>query len=69
MDVVDISPVQQIGNIVFILQLNGIREASKEQLIRSAVRLRLRNFRLRNERANWIDEMRENAVIDFRETF
>ncbi len=69
MEVGDISPVQQIGNIVFILQFNDVRDASNEQRMRSAARLQLRNVRLRNERANWLDELRENAVIDFRETF
>lgn len=69
MEVGDISPVEQIGNIVFILQFNDARDASYEQRMRSAARLRLRNVRLRNERANWLDELRENAVIDFRETF
>ena len=69
MEVGDISPVQQIGNIVFIIKFEGAREASTEQRMRSLARLQLRNVRLRNERANWIDELRENAVIDFRETF
>ncbi len=65
----DISPVQRIGNIVFVLSFRDVREASQEQRQRSLVRNQLRNFRLRNERANWIDELRESAVIDYRATF
>ena len=69
MNVGDISTVQQIDNIVFIIKFDDIRDASTEQRMRSLARFQLRNVRIRNERANWIDELRENAVIDFRETF
>ncbi len=65
----DVSEVQQTGNIVFILKLIDVREASEEQRMRSLARQELRNVRVRNERANWIDELRERAAIDFRETF
>ena len=65
----DVSPVQQIGNIVFILHLRDIRQAGLQERARSLARSRLRNVKLRNERANWLDELRDNAVIDFRATF
>ena len=69
MEIGDVSPVQQIQNIVFIIQFRGIRDASQEQQKRSLVRNRLRNIKLRNEVSNWIDELRENAVIDYRSVF
>ncbi len=69
MNVGDVSPVLQFDNIVFILQLRGRREASLEQRRRSYVRNRLRNIRLQNEHANWMDELRENAAIEFRTVF
>ena len=65
----DVSPVQQIGNIVFILHLRDIRQAGLQDRARSLARSRLRNVKLRSERANWLDELRDNAVIDFRATF
>ena len=69
MEVGDISPVQQIENIVFILHYRGVRQAAQEERLRSFVRNRLRSAKLRSERANWIDELRESAVIDYRTTF
>ena len=69
MEIGDVSPVQQIENIVFIIQFRGIRDASQEQRMRSLVRSRLRNIKLRNEVSNWIDELRETAVIDYRSVF
>lgn len=65
----EVSPVQQIGNIVFILHLRDIRQAGPLDRARSLARSRLRNAKLRTERANWLDELRDNAVIDFRATF
>ena len=65
----DVSAVQQIGNIVFILHLRDIRQAGLQDRARSLARSRLRNVKLRTERANWLDELRDNAVIDFRTTF
>ena len=69
MEIGDVSPIQQIENIVFIIQFRGIRDASQEQRKRSLVRNRLRNTKLRNEVSNWIDELRETAVIDYRSVF
>lgn len=69
MEIGDVSPVQQIANIVFIIQYRGLRDASQEQRMRSLVRSRLRNTKLRNEVSNWIDELRETAVIDYRSVF
>ena len=69
MEIGDVSPVQQIENIVFIIQFRGIRDASQEQRMRSLVRNRLRNIKLRNEASNWIDELRETADIDYRSVF
>ncbi len=69
MGVGDVTPVQRTGNIVFILQFRDIRQASQQDRERSIVRSRLRNAKLRSERANWLDELRENAVIDFRTEF
>ncbi len=69
MEIGDVSPVQQIENIVFIIQFRGIRDASQEQRKRGLVRSRLRNIKLRNEVSNWIDELRETAVIDYRSIF
>ena len=69
MEIGDVSPVQQIENIVFIIQFRGIRDASQQQRMRSLVRSRLRNIKLRNEVSNWIDELRETAVIDYRSVF
>ncbi len=69
MEIGDVSPVQQIANIVFIIQYRGLRDASQEQRMRALVRNRLRNTKLRNEVSNWIDELRETAVIDYRSVF
>ena len=69
MEIGDVSSVQQIANIVFIIQYRGLRDASQEQRMRSLVRSRLRNTKLRNEVSNWIDELRETAVIDYRSVF
>lgn len=69
MEIGDVSPVQKIENIVFVIQFRGIRDASQEQRKRSLVRNRLRNIKLRNEVSNWIDELRETAVIDYRSVF
>ena len=65
----DVTPVQRIGNIVFILHFRDIRQASQQDIARSIVRSRLRNLKLRSERAIWLDGLRENAAIDFRTRF
>ena len=65
----DLTPVQRFGNNVFILHFRDIRQASQQDRERSIVRSRLRNAKLRNERAIWLDQLRENAVIDFRTGF
>ena len=65
----EVSSVQQIGNIVFMLHLRDIRQAGPLDRARSLARSRLRNVKLRNARANWLDQLRDNAVIDFRATF
>ena len=68
-DVGDVTPVQRIGNSVFILHFRDFRQASQQDSARSIVRSRLHNAKLRSERAIWLDELRENAVIDFRTNF
>lgn len=64
-----VSSVQQVGNIAFILNFQDIRQAGPDDRARSVIRNRLRTVRLRSERASWLDELRENAVVDFRATF
>ncbi len=65
----DISPVQFLGNSVFILQLRGARIGSAEVSKRSVVRDRLRNLKLRNEAAKWVDQLRAAATIKYRKTY
>ncbi len=69
MDVGDISPVQRIQNSAYILQLRGVKLADVEEQKRSAVRGFLRNSKLRNEHAKWVDELRASAKIDYRKNF
>ena len=65
----EVSPVQQVGNIVYILQLQDVRQAGQQDRARSLARSRLRNVRLHSVRASWLDELRESAIIDFRTAF
>ena len=65
----DISPVQRIQNSAYILQLHGVKLADVEEQKRSAVRGFLRNSKLRNEHAKWVDDLRASAKIDYRKNF
>ena len=65
----DISPVQRIQNSAYILQLRGVKLADVEEQKRSAVRGFLRNSKLRNEHAKWVDDLRASAKIDYRKNF
>jgi peptidyl-prolyl cis-trans isomerase SurA len=69
MDVGDISPVQRIQNSAYILQLRGVKLADVEEQKRSAVRRFLRNNKLRNEHAKWVDDLRASAKIVYRKNF
>ncbi len=65
----DISPVQVLGNSVYILQLRGSRIGSREVSKRSVVRDRLRTLKLRSEAAKWVDQLRAAATIKYRNTY
>ncbi len=69
MDTGAVSPVQRTGNSVYILQLRGKRLANEEERKRSLVRNQLRNNKLRQERALWIDQLYAAADIDFRTVY
>ncbi len=65
----DVSPVQILGNSVYILQLRGIRIGSTEVSKRSVVRDRLRSLKLHSEAAKWVDQLRAVATIKYRKTY
>lgn len=65
----DISTVQVSGNSVYILQLRAVRTGSYETSKRSVVRERLRNLKLRNESAKWVDQLRSAAAIKYRSNY
>ena len=62
----DVSPVQQVGDTVFILKLENIRPADKVERIRSLVREQLRDLKIRNERIRGLEQLRDTAVIEYR---
>lgn len=64
-----ISTVQSIGNAVYVLKLQAVRKGSYESSKRSVVREKLRNLKLRNESAKWVDQLRSAAVIKYRNNY
>ena len=65
----EISSVQTLGNTVYILHLRAVRTGSYESSKRSVVRERLRNLKLRNESAKWVDQLRSAATIKYRSNY
>lgn len=65
----DISSVQVVGNIVYLLRLNNTRMANTEEKQRSYVRGLLRDHKLRTEQVKWLDQLRTSASIQFKPVY